>query len=166
MGDIEEAGSSSFDQARFREVLGHFATGVTVVTTYDERGPTGFTCQSFMSLSLDPPLVAISPSKTSDTWPRIAASGAACVNILSSDHEDIARTFAGKGESKFEGVGFRRGYNGSPILDGSIAWIEGTVDEAYDAGDHFLVVLRVSEVGTSKGSPILFYRGGFGAFTS
>ena len=166
MGDVEDTGSSSFDQARFREVLGHFATGVTVVTTSDERGPTGFTCQSFMSLSLEPPLVAVSPSKTSDTWPRIAATGVACVNILSSDHEDIARVFAGKGDAKFEGVGFRRGSNGSPILDGAIAWIEGSVDQVHETGDHYLVVLRVSEVGTSKGTPILFYRGGFGGFAS
>ncbi|HUY86452.1 MAG TPA: flavin reductase family protein [Acidimicrobiales bacterium] len=164
--DITRMSANSFDQARFREVLGHFATGITVVTTRDDSGLTGFTCQSFMSLSLDPPLVAFSPSKSSDTWPRMARVGTACINILSEDHETIARTFAGKGEFKFDGVGYRHGLNGAPILDGAVAWIEGAVHEVHDAGDHHLVVLSVSDVGTAGGEPILFYRGGFGTFHS
>jgi 3-hydroxy-9,10-secoandrosta-1,3,5(10)-triene-9,17-dione monooxygenase reductase component len=164
--DIDATAASTFDQARFREVLGHFATGITVVTTHDGRGPAGFTCQSFMSLSLDPPLVAIAPSKTSDTWPRLREAGRACVNILSEDHEGIARTFAGKGDAKFEGVGYRLGSNGAPVLDGAIAWVEGTVRDVHDAGDHVLVVLSITDLGTAKGEPLLFYRGGFGRFRS
>lgn len=164
MIDVDDTPTAGFDQARFREVLGHFATGITVITTHDDRGPAGFTCQSFMSVSLVPPLVAFSPSKNSDTWPRLQAAGFGCVNVLSEDHEDIARTFAGKGDGKFDGVGYRKGLNGSPILDGAIAWVEGTVEAVYDAGDHYLVVLLASDVGSAKGTPILFYRGGFGGF--
>ncbi len=164
MSDIDLIGASSFDQARFREVLGHFASGVTVVTTYDAAGPAGFTCQSFMSLSLDPPLIAIAPSKSSDTWPRLSNAKFGCVNFLCDGHESLARNFAGKGQDKFEGVGYRRGSNGAPILDGCLAWLECSVDQVYEAGDHFLVSMLVTDLGTQSGEPIIFYRGGFGYF--
>ncbi len=164
MSNIESIGASSFDQARFREVLGHFASGITIVTTHDSLGPSGFTCQSFMSLSLDPALVAIAPSKTSDTWPRLQAAKCGCINVLGESHESLARNFAGKGENKFDGVGYRSGSNGAPILDGALAYLECCVQDVYEAGDHYLVTLAVSDLGTEGGDPIIFYRGGFGYF--
>ena len=103
----------SFDQGRFREVLGHFATGITIVTAMEDEGPVGFTCQSFTSLSLDPALIALAPAKTSTSWPKIAAAGAFCVNILSSDQEALCRTFAASGADKFAGVGWSTAATGA-----------------------------------------------------
>ncbi len=110
MADGDDPGPTSttpFDSARFREVLGHFATGVTIVTAMEGDEPVGFTCQAFTSLSLDPPLVALAPGKNSTSWPRIAAAGSFCVNILADDQEALSRDFAVSGGDKFTGVGWR-----------------------------------------------------------
>src|SRR5580658_7421300 len=103
----DPAVSASIDASRFREVLGHFASGVTVVTAAGDD-PVGFTCQAFAALSLEPPMVLLAPSKTSTSWPRIAEAGAFCVNILASDQEDLARSFSVSGGDKFIGVGWER----------------------------------------------------------
>jgi len=161
---VNQPPSGLFEQARFREALGHFATGVTVVTAMEDVGPVGFTCQSFSSLSLDPPLVALAPAKSSTSWPRIAEAGAFCVNVLSGDQEALCRTFAVSGGDKFNGVGWRPGRTGAPILEGSLVWVECELEAIYDAGDHELVVGLVLDLGVGSGQPLLFYRGGFGHF--
>src|ERR1700677_3822232 len=107
---------SGFDQARFREVLGHFATGITIVTATDEGEPVGFSCQSFAALSLDPPMVILAPAKSSTSWPRIAQAGAFCVNILSDAQEDVCRGFAVSGGDKFVGVEWTPGVTGAPRI--------------------------------------------------
>jgi flavin reductase (DIM6/NTAB) family NADH-FMN oxidoreductase RutF len=152
------------DQARFREVLGHFATGVTIVTAVEEGQPIGFTCQSFVSLSLTPPLVALAPAKTSTSWPRMVAAGAFCVNVLGEDQEALCRNFAVSGADKFAGVGWHLGAHGTPILEGSLAWVECELGAIHDAGDHELVTGRVLDLGVGSGGPLLFFRGGFGRF--
>jgi 3-hydroxy-9,10-secoandrosta-1,3,5(10)-triene-9,17-dione monooxygenase reductase component len=162
--DMRSTGASSFDEARFREVLAHFATGVTIVTAMEEQGPVGFTCQSFTSLSLDPPLVALAPAKSSTSWPKIAEAGAFCVNILSESQEAVCRNFAVSGGDKFAGVGWETGVTGAPILTGSLAWIECELGIIHDAGDHELVTGRVLDIGIGEGRPLLFYRSGFGGF--
>jgi len=158
--------ASNFDEARFREVLGHFATGVAVVTAMEDGNPVGFTCQAFTSLSLDPPMVALAPGKNSTSWPRIVRVGRFCVNVLADDQEALSRDFAKSGGDKFTGVGWRPAGNGAPLLDGVLAWIECVFVEAHDAGDHELVVGRVEDMGVNGGRPLLFYRGGFGTFAS
>jgi flavin reductase (DIM6/NTAB) family NADH-FMN oxidoreductase RutF len=163
-GARDEGSSPNFDTARFREVLGHFATGVTIVTATDEGEPVGFTCQAFTSLSLDPPLVAIAPGKTSTSWPRIARAGEFCVNILAEPQEALSRDFAVPGGDKFTGVGWRPGRTGAPILDGVLAWIECRFLRAHDAGDHEIVLGLVLDMGVNKGRPLVFYRRGFGGF--
>ncbi len=165
--DAEAPGASdasAFDTARFREVLGHFATGVTIVTAMETGEPVGFTCQTFTALSLDPPLVALAPGKSSTSWPRIAAAGAFCVNILSSDQEAVCRAFAVSGGDKFRGIGWHAGRRGSPLLEGVLAWVECELGIIHDAGDHELVTGRVVDMGVGDGSPLLYYRGGFGRF--
>ncbi len=147
--------------SRFKDVLGHFATGVTIVTAMEAEGPVGFTCQSFTSLSLDPPLVALAPSKSSTSWPKIAAAGSFCVNVLAADQEMLCRAFAISGGDKFAGVKWHPGANGDPIIDGVLAWVECDLLGAHEAGDHELVVGRVVDLGVSEGSPLLFYRGAF-----
>ena len=161
---VSTIGAASFDTARFREVLGHFATGVTVVTALESGEPVGFTCQAFTSLSLDPPLVALAPGKSSTSWPRIAAAGTFCVNILGEDQEALARDFAQSGGDKFTGVGWRPGANGAPVLEGALAWVECRFERAHDAGDHELVVGAVQEMGVRHGRPLVYFRGGFGRF--
>ena len=157
--------SRPFDTSRFREVLGHFPTGVTVVTAVDEGEPVGFTCQAFGSLSLDPPLVVLAPGKSSTSWPRIVGVGQFCVNILAEDQEALGRDFAVSGGDKFDGVGWRPAGNGAPLLDGVLAWVECRFLEAHDAGDHELVVGLVEDMGVeSRRRPLLYYRGGFGRF--
>lgn len=156
--------TSNFDDARFREVLGHFVTGVTVVTAMEGGEPVGFTCQAFTSLSLDPPLVALAPGKNSTSWPRIAATGDFCVNILAEGQEALCRDFAMSGGDKFTGVGWRPAGNGAPILDGVLAWAECSFVLSHDAGDHELVIGRVHDMGVGPGRPLVYYRGGFGRF--
>jgi 3-hydroxy-9,10-secoandrosta-1,3,5(10)-triene-9,17-dione monooxygenase reductase component len=155
---------SGFDQARFREVLGHFATGITIVTATEDGEPVGFSCQSFAALSLDPPMVILAPAKSSTSWPRIARAGSFCVNILSEDQEAVCRAFAVSGGNKFDGVDWTPGVTGSPLIDGSLATVECTLGAIYEGGDHELVTGHVVDMEIGKGSPLIFYRSGFGRF--
>jgi 3-hydroxy-9,10-secoandrosta-1,3,5(10)-triene-9,17-dione monooxygenase reductase component len=155
------------DQAAFRQVLGHFATGVTVVTGADDAGPVGLSVNSFTSLSLDPPLVAFAVKRESTTWPRIRATGRFAVNILSEEQETVCRRFASAGGDRFDGIAWRPSPGGSPVLDGALAWIDATVEAEHNAGDHVMVIGRVSQLGVAReGTPLLFYRGGYGRFES
>src|ERR1700679_3186606 len=155
---------SGFDQARFREVLGHFATGITIVTATDQGEPVGFSCQSFAALSLDPPMVILAPAKSSTSWPRIARAGAFCVNILGAHQEAICRAFAVACVDKFCGVEWNPGTNGAPVIKGSLAIIECRLGAIYEGGDHELVTGHVVDMEIGEGSPLLFYRSGFGHF--
>ncbi|MBT2364679.1 flavin reductase family protein [Streptomyces sp. ISL-10] len=154
----------AFGGGDIRRVLGHFATGVTVVTTHDAEGPAGFACQSFSSLSLDPPLVVFMVGRTSMTWPRIARAGAFCVNVLAEDQGALCRGFAVSGGDKFAGVGHSPApVTGSPMLDGVAAWIDCTVRAVHTGGDHLIVVGRVDALDArDEAMPLLFHRGRFG----
>lgn len=155
------------DPARFRRVLGHFATGVTVVTAHDPDGPAGFACQSFASLSLDPPLVTFMVARTSTTWPRIARAGAFCVNILGAEQGALCRGFAVSGADKFAGVTYRAApATGSPLLASVPAWVDCRIQAVHTGGDHLIVVGRVEALGAADGiGPLLFHRGAFGRFS-
>lgn len=140
---------SQIDPRRYRDVLGHFPTGVTVVTGLDSSGaPHGMTIGSFSSVSLDPPLVGFFPGMQSHSWPAISESGKFCVNILADGQDELCWKFAKEaadGEtSKFSGVEWKPSANGSPILAGVIGWIDCTIEVVYEVGDHFLslVVFR------------------------
>lgn len=164
-GDPGEPGASAFDVAHFRQVMGRFCTGVTVITAVDSGVPVGFTAQSFTSVSLDPPLVSFCPGKTVHSWARIRHAEVFCVNILSDRQEALCRTFASKGQDKFLGVGWRPGpATGSPVLEGVIGWVEARVVAEHDAGDHLIVVGQVLDLDSDGGQPLLFYRGGFARF--
>ena len=154
------------DGATFRKVQGHYPTGVCVVTACGVDGrPHGLAVGSFTSVSLDPPLVAFFPDKTSGSWPRIAAAGRFCVNVLGSDQEALCRQFAARGDDKFAGVSHRLSRGGSPILDDVVAWIDCSLDAVHEAGDHFIAVGRVIELEIERGDrPLLFFRGRYGAF--
>ncbi|MFG2194525.1 flavin reductase family protein [Streptomyces sp. NPDC048639] len=198
------------DPAEFRRVLGHFASGVTVITAPGTRGdtaaggnpaggratdgnaaavsttaanargglppgegPAGFACQSFASLSLDPPLIAFMVGRTSTTWPRIARAGVFCVNIMGAEQGGLCRDFAVSSErrpDKFAGVAHDAApVTGSPRLNGVPAWIDCTVHAVHTGGDHLIVVGRVEALGTDEAAaaagPLLFHRGIFGGFS-
>ena len=152
------------DGAKFRHVLGHFLTGVTIITAIDAEtgGPLGLAASSFTSVSMDPPLVLFCAGKSSSTWPKISASGHYCVNILGHDHEHLSRQFSSKGD-KFAGVNWHIGPSGSPIIDEALAYIDCKIHQEVDGGDHVIAVGRVLELGDrGHGGPLAYYRGGYG----
>lgn len=162
MSDIEDA-SGSVDAARFRQVMGHFPTGVTVVTTMANGKPAGLAVGSFCSLSLEPALVLFCVGKQSRTFETIKSTGRFCVNILAEDQEDICRVFAGQSGDKFAGIGWRRSPNGSPLLEGALGHLDADVDQVIEGGDHWIVVgaVRDAEV-FHEGGPLVFFRSGYG----
>jgi flavin reductase (DIM6/NTAB) family NADH-FMN oxidoreductase RutF len=164
VGDNERA---PVDPAEFRRVMGEFASGVTVVTAAEpDAGPAGFACQSFASLSLDPPLVAFMVARTSTTWPRIARAGSFCVNVLGADQGELCRGFAVSGADKFAGVDYDEApVSGAPRLDGAAAWIDCAIHAVHTGGDHLIVVGRVAALGSEGGGaePLVFHRGAFAA---
>ena len=154
------------DGETFRRVLGHYPTGVCVVTAIEPDGaPAGMVVGSFSSVSLDPPLVAFFPDKGSSSWPRIARAGRFCVNVLASDQQHLCRRFAAKGADKFADLPYRLSTNGSPVLEEVVAWIDCTLEAVHEAGDHFIVLGRVLELDIARADePLLFFRGKYGNF--
>jgi flavin reductase (DIM6/NTAB) family NADH-FMN oxidoreductase RutF len=153
------------EEARFRQVLGHFATGVTVVTAVDAGEPVGLSVNSFTSVSLDPPLVAFCAALGSSSWARMREVGTFCVNILATDQEDVCRVFASKVHDKFRGLAWRPSPLGGAVLGGVLAWIDCDVESEQVAGDHVLVIGRVRDLDVVReGGPLVFYRGGYGRF--
>jgi 3-hydroxy-9,10-secoandrosta-1,3,5(10)-triene-9,17-dione monooxygenase reductase component len=151
--------------ARYRQVLGHFPTGVTVITAAGEP-PVGMAVGSFASVSLDPALVGFFASSSSASWQRIRAAGSFCVNVLAEHQEELCRVFAGRSDDKFAGIGWRPTESGAPLLDGVLAWIDCVIDEVVAAGDHDFVLGRVRtlDVGVD-GGPLVFFRGGYAKVT-
>jgi 3-hydroxy-9,10-secoandrosta-1,3,5(10)-triene-9,17-dione monooxygenase reductase component len=153
------------DAATYRTVLGHFATGIALVTAMDGAEPVGMACNSFTSVSLEPPLVLFCAALSSSTWPRIQAAGKWAANILGEDGEEITRLFAQKGADRFAHVAYSTGRTGAPIVDSALAFVDCETVAEHEAGDHVIVVGRVVELGyASEGKPLLFYRGGYGHF--
>ncbi len=148
----------------FRQVLGHFCTGVTIITAAGESGPAGFACQAFAALSLVPPLVLFCPARSSATWPVIARAGRFCANVLADEQQELARRFGASGGDKFAGVRWSPSPSGAPVLDGALTWVECAVETTHEAGDHYVVVGRVTGLGACRrGRPLLFYRGRYAA---
>jgi len=155
----------AIDGSEFRRVLGHFPTGVTVVTAVDDNGPSGMAIGSFSSVSLDPPLVMFCPAKSSSTWSRIRQSGSFCVNVLGHHQKDTCGQFAGKDPDKFAGVQWSAGPTGSPVIADSIAWIDCEIHAIHDGGDHDIVVGLVKALdGDAHHGPLLFFKGGYGRY--
>lgn len=150
---------------RFRDVLGRFATGVTVVTGISDGTPVGLTCQGFMSASLDPPLVVFAPARGSRAWPLIERSGSYCVNLLAADQVDLSNRMASRDTDKFAGLGWSPSpRTGSPLLPGTVGYVDCHIEAVHEAGDHWLVVGRVVDLATSDAADALtYYRGRYGS---
>ncbi|RBY80990.1 flavin reductase [Geodermatophilus sp. TF02-6] len=145
-----------------RRVMGHFASGVTIVTALASEGPVGFTCQSFSSLSLDPPLVVFAPARSSRSWPRLRELGRFCVNVLAEEQTELSDGFASSGVDKFAGVSWRPSRLGQPVLADVVAWVDCELWAEYDGGDHTVVTARVLDLGADEGRrPLLFHRGAY-----
>jgi 3-hydroxy-9,10-secoandrosta-1,3,5(10)-triene-9,17-dione monooxygenase reductase component len=157
------SGTAVIDPARFRQALGHFCTGITVVTGMAENGePAGFACQSFAALSLDPPLVLFCPSRESRTWPVIQRSGRFCVNVLAHGQRELSAVFGRRGTDKFAGTAWTRSPGGAPLLPGVLTWVDCEIEDVHPAGDHLIVLGRVTELGEHRDErPLLFYRGAY-----
>jgi flavin reductase (DIM6/NTAB) family NADH-FMN oxidoreductase RutF len=154
----------SIDKNQLRQVMGHFATGVTIITTFNKDGQMhGLTANAFTSVSLEPPLLLISVDKKAESYPAFGESKVFTVNILADEQEALSRKFAVSGGNKFEGVAYRRGANGAAILDGTLAHIECTLYAAYEGGDHSLYLGEIQEAEVREGKPLVFYRGGYRA---
>ncbi|MGH3734687.1 MAG: 3-hydroxy-9,10-secoandrosta-1,3,5(10)-triene-9,17-dione monooxygenase reductase subunit [Micromonosporaceae bacterium] len=151
-------------QAAFRTTLGHFCTGVTVITATGPDGPVGFACQAFAALSLDPPLVLFCPGVSSRAWPVIEAAGTFCANILAHDQVAASAVFGRSGADKFASVPWRPAPSGSPVLEGVLTWVDCAVASVQTAGDHHVVTGRVTALGPHRTArPLLFYQGAYAA---
>jgi 3-hydroxy-9,10-secoandrosta-1,3,5(10)-triene-9,17-dione monooxygenase reductase component len=156
--------AEQIDARIFRNVLGQFCTGITIITTSHDDVPVGFACQSFAALSLEPPLVLFCPTKVSRSWKAIEASGKFCVNMLTESQQNVSARFGSREPNKFEGIDWHTSALGSPVIEGSLAYIDCTVASVHDGGDHFVVfgaVQSLSEVAEIKPRPLLFYRGDY-----
>ncbi len=144
----------------FRRVLGHFATGVTILTTCDADGrPTGLTASAFCSVSLDPPLILVCVDHKSQSYPAIRDSGRFAVNILRDAQEAVSRRFATTRLDKFEGLAYRMSPGGLPLLDDALARLECRTVSAHVEGDHTIFVGRVEATHVDTGQPLLYFRG-------
>jgi 3-hydroxy-9,10-secoandrosta-1,3,5(10)-triene-9,17-dione monooxygenase reductase component len=154
------------DATTFRSVLGSYPTGVCAVTAIGANAaPLGMIVGSFSSVSLDPPLIGFFPDKRSGSWPMIAATGRFCVNVLASDQLEVCKQLATPGSEKFKGLSHGTSGNGSPLIDGAIAWIDCDLHTVADAGDHVLVLGLVKALEASKDAdPMLFFKGRYGGF--
>jgi len=164
----------AFDSGHFRSIMGHFPTGVTVVSGLDGDDPVGFTIGSFTSVSLDPPLVGFLPQVGSSTMEAIETSGSFCVNVLSEAQSDLCWKFAKSGtdDTRFIGVDWHAAPSGSPILDRAVAWIDCNVVQTYTMGDHLFVLGEVTALDADADhdgeppTPLLFFKGTLGGFNA
>ena len=171
---MSEIADHAFDAQEFRTVLGHFPTGVTIVSGLHDGEPVGFTIGSFTSVSLDPPLVGFLAMKDSVTWAAMARSGAFCVNVLSRDQADLCWKFAKSGNEpdRFTDVDWHTAPTGSPIIDRAVAWIDCTVEQVVEMGDHYFVLGRVVALEADADHngqgpfPLLFFKGTLGGFAA
>lgn len=163
-GGVPEPAAAPTEAQRrhFRDVLGHFSTGVVVVTASGPAGKAGMTCQSVVSLSLDPPLVLFCPAKASTSWPSIREAGHFCINILAVDQAPLSTGFARSGGDKFAGVEWTPGLTGAPVLAGTLAHVECTLEAVHDGGDHEIAVGAVVDLSVRRDAkPLVFFRGAF-----
>ncbi|MDX3696551.1 flavin reductase family protein [Streptomyces europaeiscabiei] len=162
--------TGAIDSRAYRDAVGRYASGVVVIgATAADGQRLGFTCQSFHSVSLDPPLISISVAQTSTTYPMIRETGRFAVSVLGDNHHKVASAFARKGIDRWGGVAHTGTGTGNPVLTESLMWLDCEIDAEHEAGDHHIVVGRVLEMSQSeahRGEPLLFYRGGFHGIAS
>ncbi|GAA1267681.1 flavin reductase family protein [Pseudonocardia aurantiaca] len=162
-GQVDERAAATVAPAEFRRAMAEFATGVTVVTGLDDAEPMGFACQSFASVSLQPPLVMFCADQRGRSWPRIRRGGRFCVHVLGEDQTALCERFGSGYGRKFDGVEWSLSRWDTPVLPGVLMRVHADVQQVHAAGDHDLVVGQVLQVERITGRrPMIFFRGGFG----
>ncbi|MEU9111453.1 flavin reductase family protein [Streptomyces sp. NPDC048483] len=153
------------DPAAFREIVGRFASGITVVATLGDDGqPAGLACQSFASLSLDPPLIMLCVGKSSTSWPRIEAIGRFAVSILAEEHRDTCAALGRSGPDKFAAIDWNTSPHGTVHIEGALAIVDCALEAVHEAGDHLVVTGRVRALAArDDGSPLLYFRSAYAA---
>lgn len=154
--------STAIEPMRFREALGHYASGITVITSQVDGEPLGFTCQSFYSVSMNPPLVSFSVMSSSASYPKIRQAGRFMVNILSGEQVRISNQFASKGTDKWQGVQWQESPLGNPIIAGSLHWLDCEIHAEHVAGDHLIVIGEVKALNLQQATaaqPLLYFKG-------
>lgn len=147
----------------FRRAMGSFASGVTVITGSEGEEPVGFACQSFASVSLEPPLVLFCADHKGRAWPRMREFGRFCANVLGERQSDLCARFGSSKGSKYEGLAWERSRWGTPALPDVLLRVHAEVGDVHVCGDHDIVIGRVLEVeAVTEQRPMIFFRGGFG----
>ena len=165
MTDMTHNFDPSLDNSRaFRDALGQYATGVTVITCNTPSGPVGITANSFASVSLDPPLVLWSPAKTSTRYAFFMAAEHFAIHVVGADQTDLCTAFARSGDA-FDEFDWEVGLNNVPLFNGCLSRFECTKTAEFDGGDHTIIVGRVIRAGLRAGDPLLFHGGRYGGFT-
>ncbi|MEC4020643.1 flavin reductase family protein [Streptomyces sp. H27-D2] len=148
------------EQRSFRDILGRFTTGVVLVTAQTRRGTVGMAVNSFTSVSLDPPLVALCAAYTSTTWPDIREAGSFAVTILGDQHAELCKLFSTKGVDRFSGREWAFTRAGHPIPADGLGWLDCRITTIHPAGDHELVIAEATEGALTDGSgPLVFHAG-------
>ena len=154
--------NTTIEPLSFREALGHYASGITVITSQLDGEPIGFTCQSFYSVSMSPPLVSFSVMASSASYPKIRQAGRFAVNILSGEQVRISNQFARKGTDKWHTVEWQESPLGNPLIAGSLHWLDCEIHAEYAAGDHLIVIGEVKALNlqeTAATQPLVYFKG-------
>lgn len=160
------ATATSFDPAIFREVMGHYPTGVVIVTGMHPEGEAlAMIVGTFTSVSMEPPLVAFLPMRSSRTFERLSECESLCINVLTDGQEPTGRTIASRYENKLEGIDWSPCSSGAPMLHGSLAWLDVHLDQVIDAGDHYIALCAIDDMAVNNPTaPLIFFQGGYGGF--
>ena len=157
--------ASAIDAFEFRDSVGRYASGITIIGGLVGDDPAGFTCQSFSSVSLAPPLVSFCVMRSSTSWPRIRAAGRFSVNVLAEGQQQISQGFARSGGPKWAGIDWSLSPAGNPLIENSLMWLDCEVFAEHEAGDHHIVIGELKHISGADwhegGAPLLYFRGAY-----
>ncbi|XVU23574.1 flavin reductase family protein [Actinoplanes sp. CA-054009] len=150
---------SALEPRRLRRVFGSFPTGVTVVAALVDGRPTGLAANSFVSVSLDPPMVSVCVAHTSTTWPTLRGAARLGVSVLGAHQEQAGRQLSARDVDRFASLDWHTSDDGAIFLDGSSAWLDCSIEREIPAGDHDIVLLRVHDLDADESVPPLVFHG-------
>ena len=163
MNAMEASSGLRIDPYQFRDRLGRYASGITIIGGLVDEAPAGFTCQSFYSVSIEPPLVSFCVMKASTSWPRIRPTNRFSVNVLSEGQQDVSKAFARSGSDKWFNINWQTSANGNPIIAETLMWLDCELFAEHEAGDHNIVIGRVMQVSPPDwhdgARPLLYFNG-------
>jgi len=158
----EHSVDAPIDPRLFRDTLGHFASGITIISGTDAEGPIGFTCQAFYGVSIEPPLVSFSVMENSTTYPRIRETGTFAVNVLAHHQDRVSNQFSKKGTDKWAGIEWQPTAAGNPAISDTAMWLDCDIWAEHTAGDHLVVIGLVKEMSSAewhRHEPLMFFKG-------